>query len=242
MATQPRALDVWLVEANKVYKEVPYNVVTDWVQQGRLLEEDKVRPAGGGDWQRVADGPLAAYLPKPEPHRAEDRAEALEPVSGGLTWRHRTDEGEEEIDMIPLIDISLVLLIFFVFNATKILPGVLGPSGGLPKAEAGAPAEPRGLWVRIDFDPKKQKEPIYSVGKAGQPVQEGDDKLKTLPELLQRLDALLPPEGQPPVEVTVNAVAATPSGLVRDLVVKLEEGPRRGRIIKKFTGVSMKAP
>jgi biopolymer transport protein ExbD len=240
MATQPRALDVWLVEANKVYKEVPYNVVTDWVQQGRLLEEDKVRPAGGGDWQRVADGPLAAYLPRPEPHRAEDRAEALEPVSGGLTWRHRQDEGDEEIDMIPLIDISLVLLIFFVFNATRIIAGAAGSAAGLPVAEAGAPADVRGLWVRIDFDPKGDNEPVYSVGRAGQEAEKGDRNLRSLPDLLERLDALLPPEGQPPAEVTVNAVAATPSGVVRDLVVKMEEGPRRGRIIKKFTGVSSK--
>ena len=36
MAKPPKAFDVWFVTANTVYKGVPYNVVADWAQQGRL--------------------------------------------------------------------------------------------------------------------------------------------------------------------------------------------------------------
>ena len=39
MAEKRRFFDVWIIETNQVYKEVPYTVVADWVQQGRLLEE-----------------------------------------------------------------------------------------------------------------------------------------------------------------------------------------------------------
>ena len=34
MADQRRFLDVWIVETNTVYQEVPFEVVTDWL--GRL--------------------------------------------------------------------------------------------------------------------------------------------------------------------------------------------------------------
>ena len=37
MAEKRRFLDVWIVESNTVYQEVPFEVVADWLQQGRLL-------------------------------------------------------------------------------------------------------------------------------------------------------------------------------------------------------------
>ena len=51
MTEKRRFIDVWLVESNTVYKEVPFAVVTDWVQQGRVLENDKSpsRKVGGID-------------------------------------------------------------------------------------------------------------------------------------------------------------------------------------------------
>lgn len=74
MAEKQRFLDVWIVEANTVYKEVPYTVVLDWIQQGRLLEEDQVRSSGTKDWHRVADVPgLRPYVPKAEPLRPTTR-------------------------------------------------------------------------------------------------------------------------------------------------------------------------
>jgi hypothetical protein len=44
MAEKRRFLDIWVVDTNTVYREVPFTVVTDWIQQGRLLVEDKGRP------------------------------------------------------------------------------------------------------------------------------------------------------------------------------------------------------
>ena len=46
MAEKRRFLDVWIVETNTVYKEVPFTVVSDWVQQGRLLEDDRITSPG----------------------------------------------------------------------------------------------------------------------------------------------------------------------------------------------------
>ena len=78
MAEKRQFLDVWIVETNTVYKEVTFTVVTDWVQQGRLLADDMLKPSGTKDWQRLGSLPsFAAYLPRSEPFRAEDKAEAL---------------------------------------------------------------------------------------------------------------------------------------------------------------------
>src|SRR6516164_8744053 len=123
--TKQRMLDVWILEINTVYREVPFVVVTDWLQQGRLLGDDCVRLAGSKKWHAIRTVPaLRPYLPKVEPQRAEDRAEALEPVELGLEAHGRGEEEDEDVDMIPLIDISLVLLIFFMMTASTV-PGVL---------------------------------------------------------------------------------------------------------------------
>jgi len=74
--------DVWVVQGNLVYKEVPYAVVADWAQQGRLLPEDQIKPAGSEKWYKLEAVPaFSAFLPRPEPMRADDAAEALEPVT-----------------------------------------------------------------------------------------------------------------------------------------------------------------
>ena len=127
MAEKRRSLDVMLVETRQAYRGVPYTVVIDWIQQGRLLGEDQVRAAGGTTWHRLDTVPaLAAFLPRPEPTRVDDRAEALEPVEVGFSWRRPSGLDESDVDMIPLIDISLVLLIFFMMSAA-VRAGVFSP-------------------------------------------------------------------------------------------------------------------
>ena len=121
MSDQHR-LDVWVIKANRIYRNVPYAVVADRIQQGRLLPDDKVSTAGTNDWRRMADDPLLSpYLPRPVPHRADDRAEALEPVEVDFSWKSPQEEEQDDPDMIPLIDISLVLLIFFVMTAGSLI-------------------------------------------------------------------------------------------------------------------------
>src|SRR4051794_16651008 len=112
MADAPQFLDVWIIESNTVYREVPFTVVCDWVQQGRLLEVDNVRRSGTADWKRIGDiNAFAAFLPKLEPTRADDQAEALDRVEFEFDWKQKHAEHEDdEVDMIPLIDVSLVLL------------------------------------------------------------------------------------------------------------------------------------
>ena len=121
MAVQPR-IDVWFIKQNKAVRGVPFLVVADWIQGGRLTADDKVQTKHDSPWQRVGDVDLlAAYIPRPVEHRAEDQAEALEPVELDFRFRKYADEEEDDPDMIPLIDISLVLLIFFMMTTGGML-------------------------------------------------------------------------------------------------------------------------
>lgn len=119
MAEKRRFLDVWLVESNTVYREVPYTVVTDWIEQSRILADDMVRPSGTADWFKVGGSPeFSAYLPTTQPYEVQDEAAALEPVEIDFGWKKSPHEGDDDdVDMIPLIDISLVLLIFFIMTS-----------------------------------------------------------------------------------------------------------------------------
>src|SRR5215469_9513747 len=117
MAQKRRFLDVWLVESNTVYREVPFTVVADWVSQSRLLADDMLRPSGTAQWFKVGASPeFTPYIPRSEPYRVDDRAEAEEPVELEFSWKRKPEEEEDDVDMIPLIDISLVLLIFFIMT------------------------------------------------------------------------------------------------------------------------------
>jgi biopolymer transport protein ExbD len=234
MAENNQAFDVWIVETNTVYREVPYAVVTDWVQQGRLLENDRLRPTGNGPWAPVASLPgLAAFLPKPEPYRAEDRAEALEPVQVDFAWKQRAGDDDEDVDMIPLIDVSLVLLIFFMMTAT------VGSAASLintPVAAEGSllAGDQRMLWVGIDRGADGQ--PVYALGRGDKLPAEEDRNLSEA-ELLQHLDRVLAGERQ--VEVRVKADRNFPFAVVKRMTMALEE--RRPRVGRIFSDVRERA-
>lgn len=241
MADKKRFLDIWIVDIQKVYREVPYNVVVDWVQQGRLLEDDRLRPSGTAEWLRLGDyGDLQPFLPKPEPHRAEDQAEALEPVQLDFSYKKYQGDEDEDVDMIPLIDVSLVLLVFFMMTAAGGAAPLLIP---VPNTEFSTTlGEPQGIMLGIDLiDENGKKVPVYSLSEGSAPPAREDRNLRTREELLQRLDAKLA-GSDVRFEVTINAHKDVQSGLVRDLTVELDKAGRRVKIAERYIGVTEEAP
>jgi biopolymer transport protein ExbD len=239
MGEKRQFLDVWIVDSNTVYREVPFTVVADWVQQGRLLENDQVRNSKAKDWQRLGDVPaFAAYLPKPEPLRATDEAEALERIELDFHWKKPHREEDEEVDMIPLIDVSLVLLIFFM----------LSPAGGgiasfiaVPAAQRASIAEVSGIWIGVNLEGDGlDRTVVYSIGENGRPSPDDADRnIRDRSELLKRLDLLLEKKTAK-VEVTINAHKDVEDGLIVDLTLELGKDGRRAKISQKFTGVTEK--
>lgn len=166
--------DVWLVRANRVYQAVPYEVVADWLQQGRVTATDRARVDGTEPWQDVSAVPgLAVYLPQRSPLPVDDGAEALEPVELGIVIRHRRGDDDDDVDMVPLIDISLVLLIFFMMTATVAVAGsrVIVPESQYAMLISG----PSMLSIGMDLGPDGQ--PVYSFSAGETAPLPADDNL-----------------------------------------------------------------
>jgi biopolymer transport protein ExbD len=237
MAQKRRFLDVWIIDSNTVYREVPFNVVTDWIQQGRLLEDDRLRPSGTAEWFRVGGSPeFSPYLPRSEPHRVEDQAEALESVHVDFSWKKPRGEDDSDVDMIPLIDVSLVLLVFFMLTAT-VGAGAFIP---LPAADSGyVTDDPQEAWIGINLEGEgANQRVVYSYGQGEKELVGG---LATQDQLLERFAAFL--DDQPrPVKVSINSRPDVKAGVVRDLMGALEYPPFRGKIQQKFLGVNERAP
>jgi len=229
MADKRRFLDVWLVETNTVYREVPFAVVADWVQQSRLLPEDMLRPSGTAQWFRVGASPeFAPYIPRSEPYRVEDQAEALEPVETGFSWKRRKDDDDDDVDMIPLIDVSLVLLIFFMMISTVVAGGTMFNNPAAANALVGA----RDFWVGIKGDPNG--DPLsYHMGRGDKEYKEyetrsWDEFAKSLNEVLGKA-----PQG---VEVTIRGDEDLKFESEMKLLVELEK--HRVKVTRKFIGVT----
>jgi biopolymer transport protein ExbD len=235
MGKERRFFDVWIIETNTVYREVPFPVVSDWVQQGRLLENDKLRRSGTAEWFAVGgSSDFVPYLPRPEPDRVEDTAEALEPVELDFRWKKAPPDDDDDVDMIPLIDVSLVLLIFFMLTATSAGLAAFIPT---PQAEYGA-ISPSTEDVQLNINLQGDK-PVFSFSVGNKFLDPKDKNLESIDEMLNRLKEYLDThEGR--VEVTINAHPDVKSGLTRDVIARLEYEPFRNRLIQKYFGVSEK--
>lgn len=227
--------DVWVVQNHAVYRDVPFVVVTDWIQEGRLLEEDKLRPAGTEAWLPLTDYPqFLPYLPQPEPHRAEDRAEALESVEVEVPARNSREEVDEDVDMIPLIDISLVLLVFFMMTATVSTGASLIDT---PTAQYKLyNGEPDNYWVGMKKGPDGIE---YSMGKG-----EGGagTKYPGREEVAQALAAALDQEPKK-VRVRIRADRRLPIEEIEEMTARLEDVRRSTQKVLEILGeVSEKQP
>ena len=234
MADKQAFYDVWIIETNAAYRKVPYTVVTDWIQQGRLLLNDKLRPSGVKDWSRLSDLPtFTAFLPRAERHRAEDVAEAMEPVQGEIAWKRRGEDEDDDVDMIPLIDVSLVLLVFFIMT-TAAVGGAVSTIRTPPAENKLLAIDKNMLWVGIDRDGDGQL--VYYLG---QGEQQEAKSFRDKRILLQQVDDLL--RGQRAVDVRIKANLHLPYEVVRDMTSDLEQfKPERVKSI--LAEVSEKAP
>jgi biopolymer transport protein ExbD len=246
-----RLLDVWILEINTVYREVPFVVVTDWLQQGRLLREDCVRRAGSKQWHAIDKVPaLGPYLPRAEPQRAEDRAEALEPVELGLDWRRPGEEEDEDVDMIPLIDISLVLLIFFMMTAS-VAPGMLSMIA-TPSAQYQTAAITHDTyWVGVDTRSRSGR---FEKDEAGRPLpwysfgKDSKELLAPSTEMTPALDALakdLSDSAPGEVKIRLRVEKTMPIETVKDVTQQLQQvnerlnrarGASKGRLTFSILG------
>jgi biopolymer transport protein ExbD len=234
VAEKSRTLDVWVVETNTVYSKVPYTVVSDWIQQGRLIETDRIKATGTNAWLGLAEIPeFAAYLPKATPFQAEDQAEALEPVEMGFAWKQPQGDEDEDVDMIPLIDVSLVLLLFFMMTATV---GALAIPIRVPTATMAWQLQEDANTFWIGIDKGADNRPYYSIGEGKNAAAEGDRQFDTAQQVAGRFKVLSANRG--PVFVRIMANQELPFDLVKKLTIELEQLKAPSGLQKIYSGVN----
>jgi biopolymer transport protein ExbD len=213
----PRFFNVWLVQSNMVYRGVPYTVVCDWIQEGRLTAKDCVRTAEESNWRYIGDHELfSAYLAMPQATpRPDDAAEALGDVELDFSMR-KQEEGEEDPDMIPLIDISMVLLVFFMMTAENLLTRSPVDS---PKAAYSEIADNKSaLMANIQRDPDNPKRAQYFFGDDFSP-----NAVLTDEGLVQKLEDAIRDRGNTPQIIIIRADGLLPYETVSAMTVRIQK-------------------
>jgi len=251
----PKAFDVWFVAANTVYKAVPYSVVADWAQEGRLAVADMVRPAGTNvPWVAVgAYELLADYVPHQSPQvvvpadvspmtESVGTAAAAAPTSVELpeaeevSFRRPASEEDDDVDMIPLIDVSMVLLVFFILMRAA---GALAPVDVPEMRYAGQLSnDPEAITIDID---KKDEFTVFYAVRQGQAAPLPSHNMLTKPEdAIKALEELLANAPRPP-EVRIACRKDLPRERVYELRRELE-GKMKKNQINSFTATVIEAP
>ncbi|CAN5340954.1 hypothetical protein BH11PLA2_BH11PLA2_37390 [soil metagenome] len=231
-----RNFDVWVTASNTVYKNVPFNIVTDWAQQGRLGAADKLRPAGSdAAWTTVASDPIVSdFLFVKSPKKAVTTVTTPAPVSAGEeahgdVWMHPKEPEDDDIDMIPLIDISLVLLIFFMMTSAT---GALSPID-VPQMKNAFDTKSVSDAFTIAIDRRPNGDVMYSLRIGDKAADKDDDNLDNLNLLIVRLDARLKEtldKGGAPPEARIACHKELPSERVHELVKELQTRKDAGKI------------
>jgi biopolymer transport protein ExbD len=158
-ADTPRFFNVWLVQPNTVYRGVPYSVICDWIQEGRLLGRDCVRTPGAPSWEYLdAHTLFKPYFGGNELPGANDASEALTPIEIDFGPKRREEE-DDDVDMIPLIDISMVLLVFFMMTAENLI--TQAPFKVPPTKTSEMISHDGVVQLSIRRDPKDEKKIVY---------------------------------------------------------------------------------
>jgi biopolymer transport protein ExbD len=256
VARAPKAFDVWFVAANTVYKGVPYNVVADWTQEGRLGAADQVRPAGTeDDWIAIGEYELLAdYLPRSAravavPASASaaaveaataassttsETAELPEPEE--IAFRKPRAEEDDDVDMIPLIDVSMVLLVFFIIMRSV---GALAPVD-VPEMRYAGELSNDPSAVTITIEKKDELSVVYSVRVGQTPAKPEADNLTTPEQAVAALKVLLNDAQQPP-DVRIACRKELPRERVYELRRELEELKKKN-YINSFSATVIEAP
>jgi biopolymer transport protein ExbD len=230
-----KTFDVWFLAANTIYRGVPFDVITDWAQQGRVSVEDKVRAAGSNEgWLRLGDHPkLSDFLfhrgGSAAPAVAARHAEEHEPVEMDVGWKKSAHDEDDDPDMIPLIDISLVLLIFFMMTATV---SALSPID-VPEMKYASEIHGAADSMTVHIKKNARDEMFYELRIGERAPEKDDSNLLELRDLLvrlnARLDAVLNAGGRPP-EVRIACDKSLPSERVHDMATELQRLKDKNRI------------
>jgi biopolymer transport protein ExbD len=151
--------------------------------------------------------------------------EPIELEEADHAWKKLHADDDDEVDMIPLIDISLVLLIFFMMTSAIAAVSPIDVPGMKNAMELSQ--SPEALTVVIDKRPGGAI--YYAVHVDEKPAEKADNDLNTLSELLTRVDMQLVKAMRPP-EVRLACHKELPFSYIRDLSAELSKRQQQKKI------------
>ncbi|QVL32860.1 biopolymer transporter ExbD [Telmatocola sphagniphila] len=226
--------DVWFLRRNQVFRAVPFEVVTEWVQQAKVLPEDKIKSVEEENWLALKDHPqFSIYLTSEaeEASQTEENSPTQAEPDVGLDfgWKRRHTDEDDDVDMIPLIDISLVLLIFFMMTTTVAAISKIQ----VPQMQNAGKIDSTPDIIRLDID-WVGKQAVYGVG-LGNSVPDADNgEINDPIVLLQKLDAILATRTSP-AKIRIAAHAEVPYEKVDKIIAELQKRIDQGVRIANFT-------
>jgi biopolymer transport protein ExbD len=148
----------------------------------------------------------------------------------------RRSDDDEEVDMVPLIDISMVLLVFFIMIRAA---GALAPVDVPEMRYAGSLAtDPEAITIVID---KYNEEQVYYAVRHGTAAPKPSHDLLPTPEAAMRaLDEILATVSRPP-EVRVACHKDLPYERIVELQPELEARHKKN-MINSFVATVVEAP
>jgi biopolymer transport protein ExbD len=226
--------DVHVLASDTIYKGMPWDAVTAWCENGRISGQDKIRTSGTTEWQLIGTNPkFVDYLFKAKPEDPEEIAAQLEEVELDPPRQHRAEE-DDDVDMIPLIDVSLVLLLFFIM---KISAATVSPIE-VPTMKNAAEVRKDADAINIQIDKRADGSVFYFLQVGNRSIPAEDNNLPTVEALISRLDAklaewpkLMPPDKPPiPPEVRIACNKELPRSRVQQVAKYLDERKANNKI------------
>ena len=201
---------------------------------------DQLRPAGTGEaWKKVGDWPLFAdYLAPAAVGTSPDGApvELPEPVEAEHHGKKHREAEDDEVDMIPLIDISMVLLVFFIIVSAT---GALSPVD-VPDMKYGGVLtnDPEAITITIQ---KAGPDEVYYAVRVGKTAPKAEYARLPNPEkALDALDTMLARSTRPP-HVMIACEKDLPSERVIEVQKELKKRMDK-RLINSFDATVNEAP
>jgi biopolymer transport protein ExbD len=214
--------DVWLIKSNQVIREIPAITIEDWLVERRIISQDKIRPSGTADWYDVGKHPSYPIN--------YGNAELPQSAIFDLPKYSKRNSSDDDVDMIPLIDVSLVLLVYFLMNTSSIGSG---SSTKLPVAEfASVQGVKDQAWIEIENSNS------FVLGFAERNKKESlkiDSQDKIVSSLRNEIN-----NGHKFKELTIYAPGDSSAGTVRKIVTILDNSFNKDEINKIHLGVTGK--
>ena len=220
-------MDLQIVALNKVYNRLALGTILQWVIEGRIAPDDRIKPAGAAAWQTVAEMPLlaarlpqgllSARTPSGQPSVDDEAEQDVDDAAGWTVRRKKPIMEDAEMDMTPMIDVTFQLLIFFMLtnnlaNSAPIL---------LPEAKFGRGVTPEGRQMVIMTGAGQ-----YYLGEQVAP----ENGVASLDELVSEIGRNAQ-AAESTMDVIVNGEKDVKYGQLRQLVEKLGGVPNVGRVL-----------